>query len=113
MNEWVRASDAHDTTGARGQAFTQHCQQHSVVDRCFEGNIIKTLYCIISTHLLNLPTMHLHRYDVPADVCQSAGWSAGCSGVTHDTAVTILLVSGCNLTVIVSVASVVTVARDR
>ena len=36
-----------------------------------------------------------------------------CSGVTHDTAVTILLVSGCNLTVIVSVASVVTVARDR
>ena len=76
-------------------------------------NIVSNIQHCIILYLLNLPTMHLHRYDVPADVCQSAGWSADCSGVTHDTAVTILLVSGCNLTVIVSVASVVTVARDR
>ena len=67
------------------------------MDRYFEENIIKTLYHTY-LYLLNLPTMHLHS-DVPAARPRDGQQQQGV--VTHDTAVTIVLASGCNLTVIV------------
>ena len=54
--------------------------------------------------------MYLHS-DVPAARPRDGQQQQGV--VTHDTAVTIVLASGCNLTVIVSAARAVTVAWDR
>ena len=57
--------------------------------------------------------MYLHRYYVPAARPRDGQQQQQQGVVTHDTAVTIVLASGCNLTVIVSAARAVTVARDR
>ena len=57
--------------------------------------------------------MYLYS-DVPAARPRCGMVSSSQQGVvTHDTAVTIVLASGCNLTVIVSAARAVTVAWDR
>ena len=56
--------------------------------------------------------MHLHS-DVPAARPRDGQQQQQQGVVTHDTAVTIVLASGCNLTVIVSAARAVTVAWDR